>query len=112
MSKGKFIIVFIISLGLTIASPYYFKSYFEKKPTDLNQTVHFGGPIPFVGQTVVLPDVDKQYPLEVKFQSPIKKKTDFSFVPFIISFIILFALLFSLISIIIRFFKKDIPYKK
>ncbi|WML49402.1 hypothetical protein RCG23_05090 [Neobacillus sp. PS3-34] len=106
MSKKLIITALIISIILTGVSPYYFKTYFEKKPEPLRQTVHFGGPLPFLEQIALLPEKDKNYPAEANFQSPLKTKTHLKPVALILSIIIIFALVLSLSSIFIRFFKK------
>jgi hypothetical protein len=110
--KKRIIIICVISMFVTLASPYIFTSYFEKKPESLKQTVHFGGPLPFIHQQAVLNENDKAYPLEVDFQSPFKQKTNFLLWPFLISFTIFFAILFSLYTIFSRFFKKNDRYEE
>jgi multisubunit Na+/H+ antiporter MnhB subunit len=112
MIKKRFIIIGIISLLITLSSPYLFKGYFEKKPHQLTQNVHFGGPIPFVNQEVVLPGKESSYPLEVDFQSPFEEKTHINLISFFFSLIIFFTILFSLYSLIIYFFRKNDRYEK
>ncbi|SFA76422.1 MULTISPECIES: hypothetical protein [unclassified Bacillus (in: firmicutes)] len=107
MIKKRFFYTLIISLVITLLSPYYFSSYFEKKPDTLEQNVNFGGPFPFLNQKVDLPSNEQSYPLEINFSSPIKKDTDVKPFMFLLSLSTFFALFFSFYTIIIRFFTKD-----
>lgn len=107
MLKKRFLYTLIISLVITLLSPYYFSSYFEKKPDNLEQNVSFGGPFPYLSQNVNLPASEQSYPLEIDFSSPFEKDTDIKLVMFILSLSAFFALFFSFYTIIVRFFTKD-----
>ncbi|UII57250.1 hypothetical protein LS684_07365 [Cytobacillus spongiae] len=102
--KNRVIIIGVISLLFTIASPFVFNAYFEKKPEESSPVVPFGGPFPFAKQSVTLPADENDYPIEVTFTSPLEKDVEFLFVPFILSFLFFYLFFFSLYSIIIRFF--------
>ncbi|MBP2239968.1 Na+(H+)/acetate symporter ActP [Cytobacillus eiseniae] len=106
MLKKQIIIIGIISLIITILSPFYFVSYIEALPDSLNQKLAFGGPFPFAEQTFTLPDEENQYPLEVHFESPFEKETKYKITPFIFSYICLFLFFFALYTIIARFFTR------
>lgn len=110
--KKRTLIISIISLLVTLTSPYLFKGYFEKKPYSLTQSVHFGGPIPFVNQEVILPGKESLYPLEVDFQSPFEEKTHINLISFFFSFLIFFSIFFSLYHLLIYFFRKNDRYEK
>lgn len=71
------------------------------------QTISFGGPIPFLKQKIQLSENTKDYPLEIKLQPLKETKTTFSFIPFLISFIISFILLFSVAGLFLRFMTKS-----
>lgn len=98
----------IIAIAFTLLSPKFFTVYFEKPTSSNDNTVSFGGPIPYLNQTVQLSDKLEDYPLEVKFQSIKETKTSFSFVPFLFSIIITFILLFSIFSLFIRFMTRGV----
>ncbi|QED47380.1 hypothetical protein [Cytobacillus dafuensis] len=104
MLRKKLLIFGIISLAITIMSPFMFYSYIEKKPNSLQQNITFGGPFPFAEQMVTLPADKKLYPLEVKFESPFEKQTKYKATPFLFSFICFYLFLFALYSIVTRFF--------
>jgi len=108
---NRIIFIGIISLGVTIFSPFIFYSYYETQPKLLEQKVLFGGPLPFAEQQITLPADDNKYPLEVKFTSPFEKQTTFKAIPLLISFVCYFLFLFALYSIIARFFHR-LPAKE
>lgn len=105
MLKTRMIIIGVLSLCITLLSPFIFNSYFEQQPEDLSQHLTFGGPIPFAEQKVILPSEEDQYPLEVKFESPFEKETKYKITPLLLSFVCFFLFLFAFYSIVARFFK-------
>lgn len=98
----------IIAIIFTSLSPKIFSTYIEKPLYEIESTVSFGGPIPFLKQEVRLSDNPKDYPLEMKIQSLKETKTSFSAVPFLFSFIITFFLLFSIVILFLRFITKGV----
>ncbi|MEM5593691.1 hypothetical protein AAHH67_21580 [Niallia circulans] len=46
----KYIVIMIISLLISLVSPFIFKNYVAQKPEQLEQSFRFGGPIPFAEQ--------------------------------------------------------------
>lgn len=102
--KKRIITIGILSLVITLLSPFIFYSYFEEQPETLTQKITFGGPVPFVEQSINLPDQKKSYPLEVKFESPSDNETKYKFSPFLFSYICYFLFLFAFYTIISRFF--------
>jgi len=112
MLKKRIVTILILSLAITILSPFFFYSYFEEKPTDLNQNIIFGGPFPFAEQTINLPNEKESYPIEIKFESPFEKDTIFKVTPFLFSLFSYFLFLFAFYTIIRRFFTKPIKVKE
>jgi len=112
MLRRRIIIIGILSLGLTFLSPFVFLSYFESQPKILNQQLTFGGPFPFAEQMATLPADEQLYPLEVKFESPFEKETNFKMLSFILSFIFFYLFLFALYSIFARFIRKPLKEPK
>lgn len=104
MLKSRWFWIGVISLVFTLATPFIFKAYFEKKPVQTIEKVQFGVPFPFVEQTVQFPTKAEDYPVEIMFQSPIKKDTSFKLIPFLFSFLGVFLLFFTLYTVLIRFF--------
>ena len=102
----KYIVLFIISLVITSATPFVFKNYVEKKPEDLTQSFTFGGPIPFAEQFKVLPDTESSYPLEIAFTSPAEAHTTIHPIPFIFALIVFYLIILSLYTVIGSYFKK------
>lgn len=111
MLKQRIIIIGILSFGITLISPFIFYSYIETQPKIFVKQLSFGGPFPFAQQTVTLPSEENFYPLEVKFESPLEKKTKFNITPFFFSFVCFFLFIFALFSIIARFFNRK-PIKE
>lgn len=104
MIKKRMIAIGILSLGITLMSPFIFYSYFEEQPESLKQDITFGGPFPFAEQSINLPTEEGSYPIEVKFESPFDKETKYKVTPFLFSFISFFLFLFTFYTIISRFF--------
>lgn len=104
MLKSRWFWIGVISLVFTLMTPFIFKAYFEKKPVQITENVRFGVPFPFVEQTVQFPTKAKDYPVEIKFQSPIKKDTSFKLMPFLFSFLGVYLLFFTFYTVLIRFF--------
>ncbi|WNS77016.1 hypothetical protein RRV45_08540 [Bacillus sp. DTU_2020_1000418_1_SI_GHA_SEK_038] len=104
MLRNKLLFFGVVALAITLSSPFIFYSYFEERPAQLNQSISFGGPFPFAEQQVTLPEAKNEYPLEVKFVSPIEKETNFKVTPFLFTFICFFLFTFSLYTIISNFF--------
>jgi hypothetical protein len=111
MLKRRIIVLSLLSLIITCLSPFMFAAYFEKKPTSITQTAKFGGPFPFVQQTIVLPDNPNKYPIEVNFIFPPQKETKMDFVPFFLSFISFFTIIYTLAFLGLLFFNgpKKVP---
>lgn len=112
MLKKRMIFIGILSLIITLMSPYIFFSYFEEKPEILKQNISFGGPFPYAMQMISLPDDDDLYPMEVKFESPFDKETTFKILPFFFSFSFFFLFLFAFYSIVSRFIRKPLKEPK
>jgi hypothetical protein len=104
MFNKRILFLLLFSLIITGFSPFFFSTYFEIRPETTKQSLKFGGPFPFVEQTVELPKENINYPLEVSFVSPLEQETQFSFLPFLFSLAFYFLLFLSLFSIILRFF--------
>lgn len=104
MLKKRIIYVGVLSLAITLLSPFIFHAYFEEKPMETEQTITFGGPFPFAEQIGDLPDDVKSYPTEVKFESPFDKETNYKVTPLLFSFLGYFLFLFALYSILRRLF--------
>lgn len=107
----KFIIITVLSLLISLATPFIFKNYVEYKPEQLEQPFRFGGPIPFAEQQKLLPASLNAYPLEVSFESPVETKTIFHPVSFIFSFLVFFLLILSIFTVLKSYFGK-IPTKR
>ncbi|MEH7125516.1 hypothetical protein V7122_23990 [Bacillus sp. JJ1532] len=104
MLTKKIIFFGVLALVITLSTPIIFVSYFETKPAQLSQDILFGGPFPFAEQRNSLPEAEHDYPLELKFTSPLEKETNFKVIPFLFSFICFYLFFFSLYYIISRFF--------
>lgn len=102
--KKRMITIGILSLVITLMSPFIFYSYFEEQPETLKQKITFGGPVPFAEQSFNLPVQKDSYPLEIKFESPFDNETKYKLIPFLFSYICYFLFLFALYTIISRFF--------
>ncbi len=107
----KYIVITIISLLISLATPFIFKNYVEHKPEELEQSFRFGGPIPFAEQQKLLPASSNAYPLEVSFESPVQTKTIFHPISFIFSFLVFFLLILSIFTVLKSYFGK-IPTKR
>ncbi|MCF2647617.1 MULTISPECIES: hypothetical protein [Bacillaceae] len=107
----KYLIMTIISLLISLATPFLFKNYIVQKPTQLTQSFRFGGPIPFAEQQKLLPASSNAYPLEVSFESPMQTKTIFHPVSFMFSFLMFFLLILSIFTVLKSYFGK-IPSKR
>ncbi len=104
MLTKRIIFIGVVSLAITLISPFFFHSYFEEKPEVVKQAITFGGPFPFAEQMVLLPSQTDSYPTEVKFESPFEKETKYKITPLLFSFLGYFLFLFALYSIIRRLF--------
>lgn len=93
-------------------SPFVFKLYLEKKPTVIEETMAFGGPIPFAEQRVSLPEDTNDYPTEITFQSPFEQATIIQWLPLGFTFICYFLLIISLYTVLSRYLTKPIQRKK
>jgi hypothetical protein len=102
----KYIVIMIISLLISLVSPFIFKNYVAQKPEQLEQAFHFGGPIPFAEQKKLLPTSVEAYPLEITFESPVQSKTIFHPIPFIFSFLVFFLLILAISTVFSSFFGK------
>jgi ABC-type multidrug transport system fused ATPase/permease subunit len=107
----KYIVITIISLLISLATPFIFKNYVEHKPEQIEQSFRFGGPVPFAEQQKLLPASTNAYPLDISFESPFQTKTIFHPVSFIFSFLVFFLLVLSIFTILKSYFGK-IPTKR
>lgn len=103
MLRNKLLFFGAVALAISLSSPFIFYSYFEQRPNELNQRISFGGPFPFAEQEVTLPEANNEYPLEVKFVSPLEKETNLKIIPFLLTFICFFLFIFALYTIISNF---------
>ncbi|MCE4048447.1 MULTISPECIES: hypothetical protein [Bacillaceae] len=104
----RVIIVAIISLIVSLSSPFIFHNYLEKKPLEQKETLVFGGPIPFAEQKVQLPEEENAYPAEFTFQSPLETETKLQPFPLVFTFICYFLLIFSVYTVVASFSTKAI----
>lgn len=104
----RIIIVGIISLIISLSSPFIFHNYLEKKPLEEKETMVFGGPIPFAEQKVQIPEEEYAYPAEFTFQSPLETETKIQTFPFVFTFICYFLLIFSVYTVVASYSKKAV----
>jgi hypothetical protein len=104
MFNKRILFLLLFSFLITSFSPFLFSSYFEEKPETTTQSLKFGGPFPFLEQSVELPKESNKYPLEVNFASPLEQETKVHFLPFLFCFAFYFLFFLSLFSILLRFF--------
>ncbi|GKU82337.1 hypothetical protein [Niallia sp. NCCP-28] len=107
----RVIAVSVLSLILSVCSPFMFKQYIEKKPHEQTRALIFGGPIPFAEQKVELPTKEEAYPVVISFQSPLEKDTIFHPLPLFFTFFCFFLLLFAVFTLFSSYIKK-VPKKK
>ncbi|WP_312096864.1 hypothetical protein [Niallia sp.] len=107
----KYIVITVISLLISLATPFIFKNYVEHKPERLEQAFRFGGPIPFAEQQKLLPASTNAYPLEVSFVSPFQTKTILHPVSLFFSFLVFFLLILSIFTVLNSYFGKK-PMKR
>lgn len=108
----KILIIGVLSLAISLLSPFIFKHYLEKKPAVIEETMTFGGPIPFAEQHVSLPEELNDYPTEISFQSPFNQATSIQWLPLGFTFICYFLLIISLYTVLSKYLTKPIQRKK
>jgi len=101
--KKSFIIILLLSLGVTISSPYIFSAYVHEKPMNLERPVYFGGPFPFFEQEIEYPLAESDYPLDIPFTSYFDENLQFKLGSFFFSFISYFLLFYSIYAIIMHY---------
>jgi len=104
----RVIYVLIISIIVSLCSPFVFHNYLEKKPLEQKDTLTFGGPIPFAEQKVQLPEKENEYPAEFSFKSPLETETKFHIIPFLFTLLCYFLLIFSVYTVVASYSKKAI----
>lgn len=101
--KKSFIIIILLSLGVTLGSPYFFDAYVHEKPVNLERPLYFGGPFPFFEQTIDYPENESTYPLSIKFTSYFDSELHFNVISFALSFISFFLLFYSIYGIVMHY---------
>ena len=98
--KKSLIIIILLSLGVTIGSPYFFNAYVHEKPLNLERPLTYGGPFPFFEQNIDYPIAESDYPLDIAFTSYFDENLQFKIGSFFFSFISFFLLFYSIYAII------------
>lgn len=101
--KKSLIIILLLSLGVTIGSPYFFSAYVHEKPLNIERPITFGGPFPFFEQEIEYPKAKSDYPLEIAFPSYFDDNLQFKLGSFFFSFISFFLLFYSVYAIIMHY---------